>query len=678
MKKNLAQEEAIKTIDGQLLLISCPGSGKTTTLLRRIDYMMKSGINPENILMVTFTDAAAKEMKNRFIKHYGQCKVTFCTIHSLCYQVICIANRYKPEILKGYQQSEIFHNIYNKMNIPMEERPKFQDMSSDVSGFMNAGTSFEPRTFDMPTLQTFVKIYQADKEKINCIDFDDMLHQCRDIFNNNEEILNKFRNRFKYLMCDEYQDTNYIQRDILYKLAGKNGNLCVVGDDDQSIYGFRGAQPDIMLNFDKDYPNCKKIYMDTNYRSYSSIIESAKDLIDNNQKRYKKDIKSSHEEKGSIKYFTLDTDEQEHQKIINDIQELRKEYKLNEIAILTRTNAQLESFACLLESNHIPYHSSENIKSKYEHWIFEDILAYIRTANETGTFKDFLRILNKPNRYLRNKDFEDMEEITTKEIYNCAASSKSRIALDQAGRLITLLESLKEKPLYNQVQILANSAYGEYLDKLVETGEKEDKLLVMKMNDFVQEAKAFNDCDAWEVYAHQQITNMKNKQAEKNLDSVALLTMHKSKGLEWDIVLLPDCCDSMIPYVKKGATTNYEEERRLFYVAVTRAKKQVNIYKYKNRKSSKGNLTRVEPSIFLPELDGTKKKEQETRLFEIQKRHDEANSRLSPTNIADTSYRDLKKGDSVNDAILGEGTVIAKNAYFITIRFKTERKTFPL
>lgn len=274
MLENKAQEEAIHTVNKQVLVIACPGSGKTTTLLRRIHYMVtEAGISAAQILMITFTKAAADEMNKRYVSMYGDNPgVTFATIHSLCFSIVKKYGKKNVSVLSDIE-------IYNYFNY----RVKYLDQINDKDNFvadvildisvmknnMISLSDYEPACTDNKELfASLYTGYEKYKEKESKVDFDDMLVMAKDILDNEPEVLLYLKNRYSYIQVDEYQDTNYIQRDIIYKLAGKEGNLAVVGDDDQSIYMFRGARPEIMLNFSKDYPECKVIHMSTNYRNY--------------------------------------------------------------------------------------------------------------------------------------------------------------------------------------------------------------------------------------------------------------------------------------------------------------------------------------------------------------------------------------------------------------------------
>ena len=265
---NEKQLEAVNTLNGQVLVISCPGSGKTTVIVNRTKAIIDSGVNAEKILVITFTKEAATQMQNRYEKLYGKTRVLFGTIHSVCFQVIKMAFGYeKNDILLATEQWEFFGNFL-KGKTDTDNLEEFcKKMMTAISSFKNSGKDlreFDPGEIEKTLFADALKAYEAYKKRLDKIDFDDMLLKCRDALTD-PKMLEYWKNRFQYIMIDEFQDTNMIQAEIFYSLAGGNGNICVVGDDDQSIYRFRAADSSIMMEFPKKYPNCKTIYMSTNY-----------------------------------------------------------------------------------------------------------------------------------------------------------------------------------------------------------------------------------------------------------------------------------------------------------------------------------------------------------------------------------------------------------------------------
>lgn len=302
------QMDVVNTIEGQVLVISCPGSGKTSTVINRVKNMVEKGIHAENILVVTFSKAAAEEMRDRYLKLSGleRSNVCFATIHSFCYHVVTPFYRLRPSSI--LRESEGWMIVREGIKRLLEKNALEMSVISGMVEFVNSCireisvvnnnyTNMEWNTYESSTCSThdfklIYEHYEQEKVRMGKIDFDDMLKLCRKIFAENPDLLKQYQERFRYIIVDEYQDTNFLQRDILYMLAGpsEKANLCVVGDDDQSIYKFRGARPEIMLGFQKDFPNCKSVHMSVNYRSEPEIIQAAKKLIEHNRKRFEKDI----------------------------------------------------------------------------------------------------------------------------------------------------------------------------------------------------------------------------------------------------------------------------------------------------------------------------------------------------------------------------------------------------
>ena len=449
---NPAQEEAIRTIDGPVLIISCPGSGKTTTLVRRIHHMIECGVRPESILMVTFTrDAAegmAKKYKELFSSNPG---VTFATIHSLCFTIlkqegICAPRDFLPEEKKIGFLADFIRNRYRTR----DSWEIAAAASSAISVLKNNGQN--PDSINEPglSLEMLTKAYEAYekwRKESGFVDFDDMLVMCHEALRDNPSMLEKYQDMFRYVQCDEYQDTNFIQRDILYLLTAKMQNLCVVGDDDQSIYAFRGARPEIMLSFNKDFPHAAVIRMGVNYRSAAKIVDASDRLIRNNRFRFKKDFLSQRGSEG-ISGTVLNLRHPEKKDgMAYLVEQIRVQHEkgvpYREMAVLFRTNAQAQWPARALTEAGIPYYSTENVRSIYEGFIFEDIQDYVYLSAGLGDSKRLCNILNHPKRYLFEYHFRECEYTEDAMMDACSyllkekgGSWKYDKALDQVAELM--------------------------------------------------------------------------------------------------------------------------------------------------------------------------------------------------------------------------------------------------
>lgn len=593
MLENKAQEEAIHTVNKQVLVIACPGSGKTTTLLRRIHYMVtEAGISAAQILMITFTKAAADEMNKRYVSMYGDNPgVTFATIHSLCFSIVKKYGKKNVSVLSDIE-------IYNYFNY----RVKYLDQINDKDNFvadvildisvmknnMISLSDYEPACTDNKELfASLYTGYEKYKEKESKVDFDDMLVMAKDILDNEPEVLLYLKNRYSYIQVDEYQDTNYIQRDIIYKLAGKEGNLAVVGDDDQSIYMFRGARPEIMLNFSKDYPECKVIHMNTNYRSLKEIIKTADHVVKHNSQRFAKDFYGAREEKGKVFFRNYLNNTSQLGGVLHKVRELLEQgVKPEQIAILYRTNKESMPFAEYFMREKIPFQCNERLKSKYHHWIFQDIQAYWKLSRGKKDKISFQRILNHPNRYFYGKAFHSVDP---------NLSSLKQAVWEQKGGVHwqlqkglenaeTLFQHFKILNTFSKPEVFMNylykaTGYNDYLKEYAKLRKLDVKELTVVWNNLLDEAKLYGSWDAWGRYI--VAYNRQLQQANKSKDGITLSTMHRAKGLEWDYVFIINCVDGTIPHSNAMTPEEIEEERRLFYVAMTRAKDFLYLSAYK-------------------------------------------------------------------------------------------------
>lgn len=602
LKKNIAQEKAIQTIDGQLILVACPGSGKTTTLLRRINYMItEKKINPLNILMITFTKAAADEMNKRYAKMFGKNPgVTFCTIHSFCLAIIRKFSLKRYSILSELEKYIFFKDKIRYNDSIADKEAFISDIILDISILKNNMLSVSEYTPECTVNKDlFVGLYtdyEKYKEKKGKIDYDDMLLVARDILLNDDMALQWLRERYQYIQVDEYQDTNYLQRDIIYQVAGKTGNLAVVGDDDQSIYAFRGARPEIMLNFTKDFPNASRIDMSTNYRSLQNIIHNADSLIKENKVRFAKDFVGFRENNGCVIYKNYKDDIVQVDTIVKDIEEMiKKGEDPNNIAILYRINREAMPFAEKFMSKGMQFQCNEKLISKYDHWIFQDILSYreVATGNDPdGVF--FRKILNHPNRFFFGKAFSDIKpdlNLLMTAIMKQKTKQQWQIdkAIDNAYELFRGLRFLKDAKPIDFLSCLWNViGYKDFVREYAKSRNMESKELKEIWDDLSKEAKMYETWDKWDRAV--ETYRIKLAEANRSRGGITLSTMHRSKGLEWKNVFIIDCVEGIYPFEKAVKPEQIEEERRLFYVAMTRAKDNLYLTSY-DKKNGKTQTT---------------------------------------------------------------------------------------
>lgn len=605
MEKNIAQEEVIQTVEGQLIVIACPGSGKTTTLVRRIHHMTaECNIDSANILMITFTSAAAKEMKERYQKMYGKDQVTFCTIHALCMAILRKFRSFSNDSILSDAKSFFYDTLRGNKKINAGDKEEFiKSLQTDISVLKNSGSTmdeFSPTCCEDKVLfEELYQKYEDYKEQCGLVDFDDMLLQAYDCMKHDAGCLSWLRDKYRYIQVDEYQDTNFLQRDIVYLLAGDNGNLTVVGDDDQSIYGFRGARPEVMLKFQKQYPDANLIRMNTNYRSCKEIIRVADNLIKKNTQRYEKDFLAFHEEMGTVEWIKKSSRQYELLAVVSKVKALIENgTDPSSIAVLFRTNQQAEAVANLLMGQKIPFVSAEKIPSRYQHWMFEDIKSYHKLAKgENWTKKDLARVLNHPQRFLTDYEYIraglDERKMRSIAFTSTTEAWKRGKALDNVIDFFSLLNRLHG--VAPEDFLLYLRLYGRYMEYLKEYAEFRNvdlQELLGIWKGYLEDAKVHNDWIEWGKYIVQY--NKALEAAQNNKKGVVLSTMHCSKGLEWEHVFIIDAVDGVCPYVKAEDAAAIEEERRLFYVAMTRAKEHLYLYSYEENNGKK-----VNPSPFL-------------------------------------------------------------------------------
>lgn len=610
---NESQEKVIKNINGPMLVVSCPGSGKTTTLIRRIHNMVESGVDPETILMVTFTKEAAKEMGDKYKKLFNEeSKSNFMTIHALCRQILVSEGVTGPkDLFLETEQQELLKDYFNNNGFYDEVNDLIRATMSGITMVKN--NYLNPASVNVNGISTHMfmqafSCYEAERKKMHKIDFDDMLLMCKELLESNKSVLKKYQNKYKYIMCDEYQDTNYVQRDILYLLSDSSQNLCVVGDDDQSIYAFRGAKPEVMFSFSKHFPNAEIIQMGTNYRSAQTIITLSDNLIKNNNKRFEKEFisfRGNNGEKGNVqgKHFNDSSDEMKE--IISRIRDFHSSgIPYSEMAILFRINGQAQIPIEFLSKANIPYYTQEFVKTIYEKSIFLDIKSYLTLAMGKGNEKDVRRIINHPNRYLKFDKFKDAQY---DEWHYCRAASylqnnenhwvyqKACEEIERWMRYFgpgAISEDTSTKRVFS---LLSYIGYPEFIDEYAKKRNMDPRELYETYEKLKQDAFKCETVGRWLEYAEKLVKRVRTEVNKKDTNGVTVSTMHSSKGLEWKVVFLFETNELLIPYKLAKTEEEIAEERRLMYVAMTRAKDYLYI------------MWCGKPSMFIKELQGNMK-----------------------------------------------------------------------
>lgn len=608
MSFNTSQTEAIGHKEGPMLVLAGPGSGKTLVITERTrNLIINEHVNPSEILVITFTKAAAKEMKERFDrrmngKHYP---VTFGTFHAVFFSILKHAYGFRAEnIIREEQRFALMREIIQKLRLEYEDEKEFVgDLLSEIGLVKNTGVPLEyyySKNCAQEVFHRIFRMYEETMRKKRLIDFDDMLVYCYELLSQRPDILAGWQARFRYILVDEFQDINKLQFDIVKLLAKPEDNLFVVGDDDQSIYRFRGAKPEIMLGFEKVYPQAKRVLLDVNYRSQSSIVESAVRLIDHNEERFAKKIQADRpaEEKPEVMVFADQFHQNKH--TIQKILEYRKKgHSYEEMAILFRTNTQPRLLMEQLMAYNIPFRTRDNIPNIYEHWITRDILTYIRLALGSRSRADFLQIMNRPKRYITR---ESLEESTV--AFDVWADYFYEIKQPWVAERIEALEAdlrvLSRISPFAAINYIRNGiGYETYLREYADYRRIKAEELLEVLDELQDGAREYKTYEEWFDHMEEYSKELKRQQERQELsgECVSLATLHSAKGLEYPIVFILDVNEGLMPYKKAVLTAELEEERRMFYVGMTRAKDRLHLFY-----SRKINGREMEPSRFLEEL----------------------------------------------------------------------------
>lgn len=546
---NLSEEQMkiVNKIDGQMLCVACPGSGKTTVIIERIKHMIESDVRPDSILVITFTKKAAEQMQERFEKRFGKTTVFFGTIHSLCFNVVKQAYRYtgsnilKPNEVYSFFYSILFHKVKTDS---IDEYIK--NLIGEISFIRNKGITPRDYTPEHSRKEDFLNAFSEYEEfkKEKCkIDFDDMLWLCLDVFRKSPEHLAYWQQKFQYIMIDEYQDTNKVQAEIFYALAGENGNLCVVGDDDQSVYRFRAADSRVFLDFPKKYPNAEKFFLSTNYRSCPEVITYAGNLIQHNQERFKKQFLVNRKDRGSVEIVNSENEfETGCMTVIKKLSDLQKSgANMNEVAVLYRTNIQSHSIAAMLLRMKVPFYCTEPLHDYHSDFIFGDIMAYYRLANDQEQKGDLCRVINRPSRFLKTKDFEKCK-FDIKDMFSCCDKAKNpTLAKSHISEMYHDIKRMKGTDTKTFFLRLEQMGYAdEFLKSHAAWCQKDPSALKDIYNLLKKEAEMFQTMEDWIMYTEQYARMLQEKQNSNKKEGVCLSTLHSSKGLEWENVLIID------------------------------------------------------------------------------------------------------------------------------------------
>ena len=606
MGLNKAQMEAVTHKDKPCMVLAGPGSGKTTVITKRIEYLIqKHKVKAEEILVITFSKAAAKEMKERFARlqpeqHFP---VTFGTFHGIYYGILKWAYRLNADnIFSEEQKFQLLRQIVERLNIDMDDEKDFlQGISGEISNIKNNRLNLSEYHSINCQDNVFVQLFQAyekERKAVRKIDFDDMLVLTYELFQKRPDILKLWQEKFKYILVDEFQDVNQVQYDVVRMLAEPENNLFIVGDDDQSIYQFRGAKPEIMLGFQNDYPEAKKIVLDVNYRSTKSIVNAAGRVIVHNQKRYPKQIITTNEQGIPVHIQEVKHPIEESKYVVKQIQEAQKNgVSAKDIAVLFRTNMEARTLIETCMEYNVPFQMKEHIPNLYEHFIAKNLITYMKMAMGDRSRTAFLSIMNRPNRYF-HRDCVQKGQVSFEELRKYY--EEKDWMLDRIDQMELDFRILQRMAPYGAIQyIRKHIAYDEFLAEYAYARKIKLEDLQEVMKEIEERAKEFRSIEEWFAHIDSYTEEIQRQKefAKQNPDAVSFMTMHGSKGLEFHTVFVIGANEGISPYKKAETKDEMEEERRMFYVAMTRAKKRL-VITYTKEKNGKA----IDPSRFVQEV----------------------------------------------------------------------------
>lgn len=583
-KLNTAQQRAVCHETGPMLVLAGPGSGKTTVLLCRISRLLGRGLaKPQEILALTFSKAAAEEMKSRFENLNGASGVSFGTFHSIFFRIL--RSRYGWNVEQIFQEEERRNILRNSIEAEKWDIPDLEEYISQFFSQLSLMNSeleqpnrFTPVGMPVEEFRKLYRAYEGYKERHEKLDFDDMLTQCYQLLREDAAVREYWQRKYKFILVDEFQDVNQAQFACLQILAEKHQNLFVVGDDDQSIYAFRGARPDFLLHFPTLYPAAKKVTLNTNYRSTERIVNLAERVIGNNEVRFVKNMKGIGEAGDKVTFFLAEDAAKEAAHIAEKIGRFLDEgVPLTEIAVIYRTNLQGGAFARELYKRGIPYDLRDNSGNVYEHWVAKDLLAYLLLAENEESDSALRRILNKPKRYI-GKDLlaeaETMPYTLLRSFFVCP--SLKGWQEENLENLRIDLNQIRKRTPYDAVKYIRKViGYDEYLEEFAAYRRTSAQVLQEIADEIMETAKDCADVRSFREQLERLSLQMKEQSRKKGKkrNGVALMTMHGAKGLEFRAVFLPSLVEGIVPH-EKGMDT-VAEERRLFYVAMTRASEKL-------------------------------------------------------------------------------------------------------
>ncbi|CEP82134.1 ATP-dependent helicase [Paraclostridium sordellii] len=655
-KLNENQKNAVLHINGPCMVLAGPGSGKTRVITYRIlNLVLNNNINPKNILAISFTKASSMEMKNRALSLSNDRRlnsVNYGTFHSVFFRILRFFEKYKLDcILDEKNKKFAIKGILKNLNVEnAEDEDTILGVINEISYVKNELMDKIDFDSEILTSDEFCRVYnmyEEYKESIKKIDFDDMLIKTYNLLKQNKRILDRVRSAYRYILVDEFQDINKVQFEVIKLIASPNNNIFVVGDEDQSIYGFRGSRPDFLLEFEDYFKGSKKYVLDINYRSKKEITDIANKLIQNNENRYEKSIKCDREHKGIVKYINTEDAEEEAKFIAKDILSKCEDNCTNydDFAVIYRTNIQSRALVDAFMDMHIPFVVRDSIVTIYDHWVARDLLAYLRLGIDTTLNEDWIRIINKPFRYISKDSIKLASEDRD---FIGALINKANLHPKQVKTLNDLeidLSYLKTLSPKNAISYIRTSLdYDRYVLDYCSNRKIKPTGLIEILNELESSSTHFKTINEYLEHIEKVKSEIVESRNNKNSEGVIFTTMHSAKGLEFPYVYIIGANEGTIPHEKsydieddKKRKEAIEEERRLLYVGITRAQDELYISSPKNKYGRK-----VFQSRFIDEIK-------------------------SPTK---EDIKAIKIGDKIVHNKFGDGIIIGKDGKMIEVKFK--------
>lgn len=655
-KLNENQLKAVNHLDGPCMVLAGPGSGKTRVITYRIANMVvNKNIKPTSILAISFTKASSIEMKNRALSlsnDFRMNKVTYGTFHSVFFRILRYFENYNIESILDEKTKRIgLKNILKGLNIEnADDDETIGQVINEISYVKNELMDKRDFKSEVLTNDEFIKVYnfyEEYKQQMNKIDFDDMLIKTYELLKNNKAALDRVRSVYRYILVDEFQDINKVQFEALKLIANPSNNIFVVGDEDQSIYGFRGSRPDFLLEFEEYFSNTKKVLLDINYRSKGEIINIANRLIEKNTNRYEKVIKCGQGNGAKVNYISPEDSEEEAVYIAKDIKnKVQEDYtEYTDFAVIYRTNIQSRALVDVFMDMRIPFVVKDSIVTIYDHWAAQDILAYLRIGVNPNSNKDWIRIINKPFRYISKDNLnliKDEPDFINSLINKCDLHPKQVKTINDLDIDISYVKGLNPKNAISYIRTTLD--YDRYILDYCANRKIKTNGLIEILNELESSATNFKTIQEYLEHIERVKSEIVDNKNNKETDGVIFTTMHSAKGLEFKNVYIIGANEGTIPHEKsyeiddeEKKNDQIEEERRLMYVAITRAEENICISSPINKYGK-----RVSKSRFVEDIKAPTKKEMDS----------------------------LTIGDRIYHKKFKEGIIVEKNGDSIKIRFK--------